>query len=89
MGTNNIISSNGKIFVVDEGCLGKPFIYRGDLTDEELRQWLYQIAHAIKCKNAPNDVIEESRKEIGILESKRSDAERIVLAHCFRKYLSQ
>lgn len=83
MGTNNMISANGKVIFIAEEKTKRPFIYRGNLNDVELRAWLRSVEYALELKNSSTNYVEELNLEIKRMKTREAERNEFISASVY------
>ncbi|CAI2448740.1 Uncharacterised protein [Serratia proteamaculans] len=83
MGTNNMISANGKVIFIAEEKTKSPFIYRGNLDDVELRSWLRSVEYALELKNSSTNCVEELNLEIKQMKTREAERNEFISASVY------
>lgn len=83
MGTNNMISANGKVIFISEEKTKKPFIYRGNLNDAELRAWLRSVEYALELKSSSTTCVKELNLEVERMKEREAERNEFISASVY------
>lgn len=78
-----MISANGKVIFIAEEKTKRPFIYRGNLNDVELRAWLRSVEYALELKNSSTNCVEELNLEIERMKTREAERNEFISASVY------
>lgn len=78
-----MISANGKVICVEDEKINTPFIYRGNLTDAELCEWLRSVERALEQKSSSTNFVEELSIQLENARIKEAERNEFISASVY------
>lgn len=78
-----MLTANGKVIFVENEKINNPFIYRGNLSNTELRAWLRDVEHALEMKDSSATCAKELNLEIERMKKKEAERNEFISASVY------